>query len=205
MEMNNPSEFVAAAMNHEFLTGSVWEQIFVNHIFPLLATRDLCSASVANKKISLSIMATDLWINLAIQIHLHPYENVYRQFAVSIIDNESSENFTLRNQSAKDMCTIQLQQRHVLATADTYEEMDRPLNEEMTNIRMKHFLDILLSRLSPPLSFLLLFLTVFFLAQHIDGSDLPLWTCAAPPALHIVHVLILFALATVVPAKVSQK
>ena len=194
-----------------FLIGSIWEQIFVDHIFPLLTTHDLCSVSVANKFFSFSTMSANLWIDLASRNFLFPHEISNGVVDMSLYDHDFADSSTSQYQSEKEIYAFRLRQRlkryaraKAAATARAL-LMDKASRRESTRGYVYFFLDVALLHLVAPLSLLLLFLSVLFFAQHSDGSDMPLWACVIPPVLYFLHLLALSVLAFVVQAKVSQK
>ena len=185
-------------MSHELLVGGgVWEQLFVKGIFSFLSTCDLCSASVAFKTFSLSIMTADLWIDLAKRIYSLRYEEVNGGFDATILDYGSAYVHLLRNQSAKEMC-IRSELRIARGRTDLTAEMEKSTR------CVRHSLDVILLLMSAPLSFLLLFVAVLLFAQHFDSSDIPLWVCAIPLELMFLYLMSVFSLARVFLSKVSQ-
>ena len=185
-------------MSHELLVGGgVWEQLFVKGIFSFLSTCDLCSASVAFKTFSLSIMTADLWIDLAKRIHSLRYEEVNGDFVAPIVDYRSTHVHLLRNQSAKEMC-IRSELQIDEGRADLIAEMEKSTR------CVRRSLDLILLPMSAPLSFLLLFVAVLLFAQHFDSSDIPLWVCAIPLELMFLYLMSIFSLARVFLSKVSQ-
>ena len=194
-----------------FSIGSIWEQIFVDHIFPLLRTHDICSVSVANKFFSFSTMASDLWIDLASRNFLFPHEIPNGVVDMSLDDPDCTDGRTLQYQSAKEIYAFRLRQKlkryeRAKATAKARALLiERASSRELTKRHIYFLLDVALLHLVAPLLLLLLFLTVFFFAQHFDGSVMPLWACIFPPVLYFLYLLIIISLASLVRAKVSRK
>ena len=175
----------------------------MDSIFPYLPTRDLCSASVAFKMFSLSIMTSDLWIDLEKRIYSLPYEDVNGAFDLAMTNYRTADDRALRHQSAKEKCARSMLHELRIARGRAV-SMDSIPEIETAKRCVRHSLDVIVLPLTAPLSFLLLFLAVLLFAQHFDGSDSPLWVCAIPLELLFFYCTTVFSLARVFLAKVSQ-
>ena len=146
-------------------------------------------------------MTSDLWIDLEKRIYSLPYEDVHGGVVLVMTYNGSAVDRSLRNQCAKEKCANRLKLRIATERATS---MYDTLGMETAKRCLIYSLDRFMLRLSAPLSFLLLFVTVLLFAQHFDGSDIPLWVCAIPLELLISYLITVVSLACVFLAKASH-
>lgn len=210
--------------------GSAWEEIFATHVFSYLATDDLCSASSACTFFHHSSQIATLWLDLKMANFTFPNEasdestgpNNADFAAISntasdeIVMNLSNRELGIRNcdstaltlpycPTAKEKYSIRLQDRSL-----RYQEArDKAALHEGNRLRerkqrcLQSFLDITLFRILIPLPQISFFLSIILFTLHYDGSDIPIWACAAPLLFYFVYLLVCSLISWVVYKQVS--
>jgi hypothetical protein len=215
---------------HNCFLGSVWEEIFATHVFSYLAIDDLCSASSACTFFHHSSQIANLWIDLKMTNFSFPYEAADESIGFNNADltgmntlatddieiDISNRDIGIRNcdstaltlpysPTAKEKYSLRLQDRSL-----RYQEArDKVALQEGNRLRerkqryLQSFLDITLFRILIPLPQITFFLSIILFTLHYDGSNIPIWACAAPLLFYFVYLLVCSLISWVVYKQVS--
>lgn len=215
---------------HNCVLGSVWEEMFATHVFSYLATDDLCSASSACTFFHHCSQIANLWMDLKMTNFSFPNEAQNESICCSNAEltamntsatddlemNVTNRDSSVRNcdstaltlpycPTAKEKYSLRLQERSL-----RYQEArDKAALKEGNRLRerkqrfLQSFLDITLFRILIPLPQIAFFLSIILFTLHYDGSNIPIWACAAPLMFYFVYLLVCSLISWVVYKQVS--